>query len=153
MSTHLTMITRWPRHARAPRQSQITKSGWSSRQAIPSASLISSGRSWSAIDQPTTRREKASSTTAQYTPPSRVRCWVMSVPDNADPQRVRPGSGTNRRLTRSGAVSASEWRRVQPRHRRRWCTEMTAVLAHQPLDPLAPDPNTVLQPQLGVHTR
>jgi hypothetical protein len=31
------------------------------------------------IDQPTTRRLKASSTTAQYTLPSRVGCSVMSV--------------------------------------------------------------------------
>jgi hypothetical protein len=31
------------------------------------------------IDQPTTRREQASSTTAQYSLPSRVGCSVMSV--------------------------------------------------------------------------
>jgi hypothetical protein len=33
-------------------------------------------RRWSAIDQPTIRRENTSSTTQQYTLPSRVGCWV-----------------------------------------------------------------------------
>jgi hypothetical protein len=34
------------------------------------------------IDQPTTLREKVSSTTAQYTLPSSVRCSVMSATHN-----------------------------------------------------------------------
>jgi hypothetical protein len=51
------------------------------------------------IDQPTTRREKASSTTAQYTLPSRVRCSVMSV------SQSRFGSvRAKSRFTRSSAV-------------------------------------------------
>jgi len=34
------------------------------------------GARCSAIDQPTTRREKASRITASYSQPSPVRCWV-----------------------------------------------------------------------------
>ena len=42
-------------------------------------STTSSVRRWSAIDQSTIRREYTSKTAAQYTHPSAVRCWVMSV--------------------------------------------------------------------------
>jgi hypothetical protein len=51
------------------------------------------------MDQPTTRRENASSTTAQYTLPSRVGCSVISVSHN------RFGSvRAKSRFTRSSAV-------------------------------------------------
>jgi hypothetical protein len=44
--------------------------------AMPSA-LVTSAVFWhESIDQPTTRRENTSSTTAQYTLPSRVGCSV-----------------------------------------------------------------------------
>ena len=69
------------------------------------------------MDQPTTRREKVSSTTAQYTQPSLVRCWVMSETHNASGR-----SATNWRLTRSGAESLAGSRQVQPRRSRR-CTD------------------------------
>jgi len=44
--------------------------------AMPRA-LVTSAAFWhESIDQPTTRRENTSSTTAQYTLPSRVGCSV-----------------------------------------------------------------------------
>ena len=52
------------------------------------------------MDQPTTRREKTSSTTAQYTFPSLVGCSVMSVT-----QRWSGWSRRNWRSTRSSAVA------------------------------------------------
>jgi hypothetical protein len=55
-----------------------TPSAWRFSIAIPSA-LTTRFEVWDeSIDQPTTRRENASSTTAQYTLPSRVGCSVMS---------------------------------------------------------------------------
>jgi hypothetical protein len=47
--------------------------------AICSASTTSSERMWSAIAQPTIRRLKQSRTTARYSQPWVVRCWVMSA--------------------------------------------------------------------------
>lgn len=47
--------------------------------AMPSA-LVTRAAVWvESIDQPTTRGEYTSRTTAQYTLPSRVRCSVMSL--------------------------------------------------------------------------
>jgi hypothetical protein len=53
------------------------------------------------IDQPTTRREQASRTTAQYSLPSRVGCSVMSVT-----QSWSRSARVNCRLTRSLAVAS-----------------------------------------------
>ena len=53
------------------------------------------------MDQPTTRREQASSTTAQYSLPSRVGCSVMSVTHSWS----RPARA-NWRLTRLAAVAS-----------------------------------------------
>ena len=47
---------------------------WS--MAIPSALVTSAVLGLESIDQPTTLRDKASRTTAQYTLPSRVGCSV-----------------------------------------------------------------------------
>jgi len=46
--------------------------------AISSASQTSSGRMWSAVAQPSTRREARSTTVARYIQPSHVRTYVMS---------------------------------------------------------------------------
>jgi hypothetical protein len=57
----------------------VSDSGDRFEMATPSA-LVASAAVWlESIDQPTTRREWTSSTTAQYTFPSRVGCSVMSV--------------------------------------------------------------------------
>ena len=48
-------------------------------KAMPSALVANAADGVESIDQPTTRRDEASSTTAQYTLPSRVGCSVMSV--------------------------------------------------------------------------
>ena len=47
--------------------------------AMPRALVTSGVAWWLSIAQPTTRRENTSSTTQQYTLPSRVGCSVMSV--------------------------------------------------------------------------
>jgi hypothetical protein len=47
--------------------------------AMPSALVTGGVAWWLSIDQPTTRRENTSSTTQQYSLPSRVGCSVMSV--------------------------------------------------------------------------
>lgn len=48
---------------------------------MPRASVTSSVRMWSAIDQPMIRRESASSTAAQYTLPSSVGCFQYDFGD------------------------------------------------------------------------
>jgi hypothetical protein len=53
--------------------------------AMPSAFTTSDAAGLVSIDQPTTRRENVSKTTAQYTLPSRVGCSVISV----TPKQVR----------------------------------------------------------------
>ena len=50
--------------------------------AMLKAFVTSAAVGAASMDQPTTRREYASSTTAQYTLPSRVGCSVMSVTHN-----------------------------------------------------------------------
>jgi hypothetical protein len=47
---------------------------WS--MAMPNALVANAAEGAESIDQPTTRRDQASSTTAQYTLPSRVGCSV-----------------------------------------------------------------------------
>ena len=47
--------------------------------AMPSAFVTSAVFGLESIDQPTTLRDQASRTTAQYTLPSRVGCSVISV--------------------------------------------------------------------------
>ena len=49
---------------------------------MPRALVTSAAVGDESIDQPTTRREYTSRTTAQYTLPSRVGCSVMSVTHN-----------------------------------------------------------------------
>ncbi len=73
--------------------------GWRFEMAMPSA-LVTNVEVWAeSIDQPTTRRLHASSTTQQYTLPSRVGCSVMSVTHSWS------GSGRAKfRSTRSRAV-------------------------------------------------
>lgn len=76
-----------------------TLSAWWFSMAILSAFTTRLAVWDESIAQPTTRRENASSTTAQYTLPSRVRCSVMSVSHN------RFGSvRAKSRFTRSSAV-------------------------------------------------
>ena len=55
---------------------------------------------WLSIDQPTTRRENTSSTTQQYTLPSRVGCSVISVTHNWS------GAGRSKRRSTKSAVVA-----------------------------------------------
>ncbi len=50
--------------------------------AMARALVVSAAVGEASIDQPTTRRENASRTTAQYTLPSKVGCSVMSVTHN-----------------------------------------------------------------------
>ena len=67
--------------------------------AMPSALVARAADGVESIDQPTTRRDQASSTIAQYTLPSRVGCSVMSVTHSwSGAARVKS------RLTRSAAV-------------------------------------------------
>jgi hypothetical protein len=47
--------------------------------AMPRALVTSAAVGEASMDQPTTRRLKASRTTAQYSLPSRVGCSVISV--------------------------------------------------------------------------
>lgn len=47
--------------------------------AMARALVVSAAVGEASIDQPTTRRENVSRTTAQYTLPSKVGCSVMSV--------------------------------------------------------------------------
>lgn len=68
---------------------------------MPRALVTSAAVGVASIDQPTTRREQASSTTAQYNLPSRVGCSVMSVTHSW----LRPARA-NWRLTRSVAVAS-----------------------------------------------
>jgi len=51
--------------------------------AMPRALVTGAAVCVESIDQPTTRRENVSSTTAPYTLPSRVGCSVMSVTHNS----------------------------------------------------------------------
>src|SRR6476620_2755501 len=62
---------------------RILSDGYWRRIAMPSASVTSSVPMWSAIDQPTIRRENASSTAAQYTLPSSVGGSVMTMTQKA----------------------------------------------------------------------
>ena len=74
--------------------------------AMPSALVTRPAVGVASIDQPTTRREKTSSTTTQGTLPSRVGCSVISVTHS------RSGSSRqNRRSTRSLAVATLGIRR------------------------------------------
>ena len=68
--------------------------------AMPSALVANAAEGVESIDQPTTRRDQASSTTAQYTLPSRVGCSVMSVTQSWS-RSDRP----KLRSTRSDAVA------------------------------------------------
>jgi hypothetical protein len=77
----------------------VPSSGLRCPIAMPSALVTSAAFWFESIDQPTTRRENTSSTTAQYTLPSRVGCSVMSVTQS------RSGSlRAKSRSTRSPAV-------------------------------------------------
>ncbi|HZS31940.1 MAG TPA: hypothetical protein VFC42_01010 [Methylomirabilota bacterium] len=77
----------WARRVNAQEQNGVPWSPWitvdavGSRRsiAIPKAFVTSAAVGAASIDQPTTRRENASSATAPYTLPSRVGCSVMSV--------------------------------------------------------------------------
>src|SRR3954471_20668051 len=71
--------------------------------AMPSAFVASDALGLWSIDHPTTRREYASSTTAQYTLPSRVGCSVMSLKHS-----LFGSSTVKRRLTRSSDGTASK---------------------------------------------
>ena len=85
----------------------VPGSGWRFPIAIPNAEVTSPEVAELSIDQPTTRRLNTSSTTAQYTLPSRVGCSVMSV--------THSWSGSKRaklRSTRSTGVSAGRVRRL-----------------------------------------
>jgi hypothetical protein len=77
---------------------------------------MSSVRKCPAIDQPTTRRLKASRTTATYRKPCHVGTYVMSATHRASGQLA-----LNIRSTRSGAGTAS-WSRTVVRVERRRCT-------------------------------
>ena len=80
------------------------------------ASTTNSATGRSPMAQPTTAREKASTTVARYSHPSSVRCCVRSA------THTRLGaSGTNWRCSRSGSTGRRGSRRVIPRVRRR-CT-------------------------------
>ena len=57
---------------------------------------------WSAIDQPTTRREYRSSTAARYSQPSRVGMYVMSAT-----QASLAAEGSNCRSRRFSATGRS----------------------------------------------
>lgn len=61
---------------------RIVPTGLRRHRAMSRASMTSSVRRWSAMGQPTQRREYTSITAAQYTQPCPVRCWVMSVTHN-----------------------------------------------------------------------
>src|SRR4051794_39685497 len=63
--------------------------------AMPNAFVTSAEVGDESMDHPTTRREYVSSTTAQYTLPSRVRCSVVSVT-----QSWSGSARTNSRSTR-----------------------------------------------------
>jgi hypothetical protein len=73
--------------------------------AIPRALVTSAAVGVVSIDQPTTRREQASRTTAQYSLPSRVGCSVMSVTHSWS----RPARA-NYRLTKSPAMASGRSR-------------------------------------------
>ena len=88
--------------------------GGGCQRAICRASTTSSVRMWSAIDQPTTRRENTSSTARSRPIPSLVRCSVMSV----TPQPVR-AVGDEPALHQ---VLVRRRRRPVPPRLRRWQT-------------------------------
>src|SRR5205823_4714293 len=67
----------------------------SAGDAISSASTTSSARRSSRIDQPTTRREKQSTTAARYSQPAPVGMYLMSATQSwfgADGAKSRPTS-------------------------------------------------------------
>jgi len=66
---------------------------------MPNAFVTSAAEGDESIDQPTILREYVSSTAAQYTLPSRVRCSVMSVTHSW----FGPGRA-NSRLTRAALM-------------------------------------------------
>ena len=116
------------------------------RRAIASASSASSVRRWSAIAQPTTRREWASSSTARYSQPS----CVGDVRDVAEPEAVgRRGREVARDEVRRGRV-----RRVGDRGARAPppVAADEARRAHQPRHALAGAAHA-RRPQLGVDAR
>jgi hypothetical protein len=77
----------------------IVPTGWRLLMAIDSALVTNVAVCVESMEHPTTLRENVSSTTAQYTLPSRVGCSVMSVTHNWF------GAGRLKsRLTRSAAV-------------------------------------------------
>jgi hypothetical protein len=76
--------------------------------AMPRALVTSGVAWWLSIDQPTTRRENTSSTTQQYTLPSRVGCSVISVTHNWS------GAGRSKRRSTRSAVVAMLALRLKP---------------------------------------
>jgi hypothetical protein len=93
------------------------------RRAIPicSASTTSSARTWSAIDQPTIRRENASWTAARYNQPSQVRREVTSAIGNGDRLRGRGclGRGSRGVQARRSGREAPRLHAAFDRQRRR----------------------------------
>lgn len=108
--------------------------------AIPKALVTSAAEGAASIDHPTTRREYASSTTAQYTLPSRVGCSVMSVTPKFVwllPPELPSDAIGGRHLRRGLAVA------------RPTADALDASCAHQPLDRLMAHDNPLPEHQLG----
>ena len=102
---------------------------------------------WSAIDQPTIRRENASSTAAQYTLPSSV--GVLG--DVGDPEAVRLGHrevAFDQVRAGCGSRVADRTAAVSPP-----VEALNACLTHQPGDPFEVDLIAQFHRQLGVHAR
>ena len=83
-----------------PGQTTVGPVGLRVSIAMLKAFVTSAAVGAASMDQPTTRREHASSTTAQYTLPSRVGCSVISVTHNSS-----VASRANCRPTRSVAAA------------------------------------------------
>ena len=111
---------------------------------MPRASMTSSVRMCSAIDQPMIRLDQASMTAAAYSFPSAVGCFG----NIRQPQPVRPGDGElpvdqvgRGRLGRLAAAVSAPVEALQ------------AGLAHQPGDPLVVDRQAQPEREFGVHPR
>lgn len=109
--------------------------------AIPRVLVTNAAVGAASMDQPTTRREYVSSTTAQYTLPSRVGCSVISGTHN--------WSGSARELTTDPICGGGMWRRLPVA--RTAGEALDTGRAHQLLDRLVSDADALPEDQLRPH--
>jgi hypothetical protein len=108
---------------------------------MPSALVTSAVLGVESIDQPTTRRDQTSSTTAQYTLPSLVGCSVMSV----TPELIRFVSMKPALDSIAGSGHAGDPPKPRPAG-----DSLDSSTSHQPLDRLMADGDAAAEDQIRM---